>query len=53
MEHHGSLEFSRSFARRYAGAALYEFSKAFAGVDDSEDLRFIEALVMHALEREV
>jgi len=53
METHGSLEFSRSFARKYAGAALYEFSRAFADVDDSEDRRFIESLVLHALEREV
>ena len=53
MEHHGSLEFSLSFARRHAGAALYEFSKAFAGADDSDDLRFIEALVIHALERKM
>jgi geranylgeranyl diphosphate synthase type II len=53
MEHHGSLEFSRSFARRCAGAALYEFSQAFAGAGDGDDLRFIEALVVHALERKM
>ena len=53
MESHGSIEFSRSFARRYAGAALYEFSKAFAGARDTEDLRFIEALIIHALERKM
>ncbi|MGH9373816.1 MAG: polyprenyl synthetase family protein [Vicinamibacterales bacterium] len=53
MEDHGSIEFSRSFARRFAGAALYEFSRAFADADDSEDLRFIESLVLYALERKV
>jgi geranylgeranyl diphosphate synthase type II len=53
MENHGSIEFSRSFARKYAGAALYEFSKTFADADDSEDRRFIESLVLHALERKV
>jgi geranylgeranyl diphosphate synthase, type II len=53
MDRYGSVDFSRTFARRYAGAALFEFSKAFADADDSEDLRFIESLVVHALERKV
>jgi geranylgeranyl diphosphate synthase type II len=53
MENYGSIESSRSFARRYAGAALFEFSKAFADADDSEDSRFIESLVMYALERKL
>ncbi len=53
MEQHGSIEFSRSYARRYAGAALFEFSRAFEDAGDSEDGRFIEALVIHALERKV
>jgi hypothetical protein len=35
------------------GAALFELSKAFAGADDSEDYRFIESLVLHAVEREL
>jgi geranylgeranyl diphosphate synthase type II len=53
MDSYGSIDFSRSFARRYAGAALFEFSKAFADADESEDRRFIESLVLHALERKV
>lgn len=53
MDHYGSIEFARSFARRFAGAALFELSKAFAGADDSEDYRFIESLVLHAVEREL
>ena len=53
MEQHGSIEFSRSCARRYAGAALFEFSRAFDEAGESEDGRFIEALVLHALERKV
>ena len=53
MDQHGSIEFSRSFARKYAGAALFEFSKAFRDAGDSEDCRFIESLVLHALERKV
>jgi geranylgeranyl diphosphate synthase type II len=46
MEHHGSIEFSRSFA-------LFEFSRAFTDAGDSDDSRFIEALILHTLEREV
>jgi len=53
IERYGSVEFCRACARRYAGAALFEFSRAFEDVDDSEDLRFIEALVVHVLERDV
>jgi geranylgeranyl diphosphate synthase type II len=53
MADHGSIEYSRSCARRYAGAALFEYSKVFADADESEDSRFIEALVLHALERDV
>ena len=53
MENCGSIEFSRSFARRCAGAALFEFSRAFADAGDSEDYRFIESLVLFALDREV
>lgn len=53
MGKHGSIDASRSCARRYAGAALFEFSRAFAGARDSEDRRFIESLVLYALEREV
>lgn len=53
MERHGSIEFSRSFARRYAGAALFEFSKAFHDAPASEDRNFIESLVLYALDREV
>ena len=53
MEHYGSVEFARSCARRYAGAALFEFSRAFEAAAESEDVAFIEALVLHALERKV
>lgn len=53
MEKYGSIEFSRSSARRYAGAALFEFSRAFEDAGESDDARFIEALVLHALERKV
>jgi geranylgeranyl diphosphate synthase type II len=53
MDHYGSVEFAKSFARRFAGAALFEFSKAFAVATGSEDYRFIESLVLYALDREI
>jgi geranylgeranyl diphosphate synthase type II len=53
MDKYGSIDFARTYARRYAGAAFYEFSQAFAEAEDSDDTSFIEALVLHALEREV
>lgn len=53
MEQYGSVEFARTFARRYAGAALYEFSRSFVGASQSEDYQFIESLVLYALERQV
>ena len=53
MEHYGSVDFSKSFARRFAGAALFELSKAFAGATGSEDYQFIESLVLYALDREI
>ena len=32
---------------------FYEFSRAFVDAGDSEDSRFIESLILHALERKV
>jgi geranylgeranyl diphosphate synthase type II len=53
MQRHGSIDFARSYARRFAGAALFEFSRAFAGARRTEDYDFIESLILHALERKV
>jgi geranylgeranyl diphosphate synthase type II len=53
MDRYGSVEFSRSFARRFAGAALFEFSKAFDAATGSEDYQFIESLVLYALDRDI
>jgi geranylgeranyl diphosphate synthase type II len=53
MERYGSIEYARSFAMKYAGAALFEFSRAFAETPESEDRRFIESLVLYALERKL
>lgn len=51
MEQHGSIEFSRSMASQYAGAALFEFTQAFEDAEDGDDLDFVESLVLHALQR--
>jgi geranylgeranyl diphosphate synthase type II len=51
MERYGSIDFARTFAHRFAGAALFEFSQAFASAPPSDDYRFVEALVLHAVGR--
>jgi geranylgeranyl diphosphate synthase type II len=51
MTFHGSLEHARQVAHGLAGAALHEFSLAFAEVPDSKDKRFIEALATWVIER--
>ena len=51
MEHYGSLEYARQVAHGLAGAALHEFSVACAGLPDSPDKRFLEALPTWVIER--
>ncbi|MCP3144095.1 polyprenyl synthetase family protein [Pyxidicoccus xibeiensis] len=51
MERHGSLEHARRVAHGLAGAALHEFSVAYAGMPDSRDKRFLEALPTWSIER--
>jgi geranylgeranyl diphosphate synthase type II len=51
MEDHGSLEHGRAFAHACAGAALHEFSVAFAGVPPSRDRDFIERLCTWVIDR--
>ncbi len=51
MSHHGSLEYARAFAHACAGAALHEFSVAFASVPPSRDREFIERLCTWVIER--
>jgi geranylgeranyl diphosphate synthase type II len=51
MDTHGCLEYARQIAHAFAGAAQHEFSSLFAGLPDSRDRRFIEALPLWVLER--
>jgi geranylgeranyl diphosphate synthase type II len=51
MDTRGCLEHARQVAHALAGAALHEFSLAYAGLPASRDKRFIEELVTWVLER--
>jgi geranylgeranyl diphosphate synthase type II len=51
MDQHGSVEYGRAFAHACAGAALHEFSLAFAGVPPSRDRDFIERLCTWVIRR--
>ena len=51
MDVHGSIEYGRAIAHGCAGAALHEFSVAFAGVPPSADRDFIEQLCTWVLRR--
>jgi geranylgeranyl diphosphate synthase type II len=51
MDRYGCIEYARRSAHRLAGAALHEYSLAFAGVPQSRDKRFIEEMVTWVVER--
>jgi len=51
MDGYGSVEHARQVAHALAGAALHEYEYLYAGLRDSRDKRFIEALVRWVLER--
>jgi geranylgeranyl diphosphate synthase, type II len=51
MDRYDCIEYARQFARWLAGAALHEYSIAYAGLPDSRDKRFIQAMVTWVLER--
>jgi geranylgeranyl diphosphate synthase type II len=51
MDRYGSIDYARQVAHGLAGAALHEFSVAYADLPDSPDKRFLEALPTWALER--
>jgi geranylgeranyl diphosphate synthase type II len=51
MDHYGSIEHARQVAHGLAGAALHEFSVAYADLPDSRDKRFLEAVATWAIER--
>ena len=47
------IEYARSAARQLAGAALFEFYKAYGSLPDSEDKRFMERIVTYMIERDL
>ena len=51
MDAHGSIEYARQMAHGLAGAALHEYGLLYAGLPDTRDKRFIDALVTWVLER--
>ncbi len=51
MEARGSIEYARQVAHALAGAAQEECARLYAGLPDSSDRRFIEALPLWVLER--
>jgi geranylgeranyl diphosphate synthase, type II len=53
LQEYGSLEYACSAARQLAAAAASEFSRAYDGARQSEDLDFIEGLVDYVVQREL
>jgi geranylgeranyl diphosphate synthase type II len=53
MKEHGSIEFAREFSKGVATAAEEAFHAAFAGLEPSPDLRFIEELIPYMLDRDL
>ena len=51
MDTYGCIEYARSFAHGLAGAALNEYARAYAGLPDSRDKRFLEGFVTWVFER--
>jgi geranylgeranyl diphosphate synthase type II len=52
VERQGSIDHARAVAQGLAGAASYEFTRAYAGLPDSRDKQFIGDLVSWVLHRE-
>lgn len=53
MDEHGSIARARTVAKHFAGATLYEFTRAFAGVPDSDDKSFVHDIVHYMIARDV
>jgi geranylgeranyl diphosphate synthase type II len=51
MDVYGCIDYAREVAQGLAGAAHHEFAQIYAGVRDSRDKRFIEALPAWVIER--
>ena len=53
MRRQGSLEHARRIARQLAGAALYEFTRAFRDLPDSADRRFVHGVIAYMVDRDL
>jgi geranylgeranyl diphosphate synthase type II len=51
MDFHGCGDYARRLAHGLAGAALHEYSRAFDGVPEGRDKRFVKGLVTWVFER--
>jgi geranylgeranyl diphosphate synthase, type II len=49
----GSLDYARAISRQLAGASLYEFTQAFAGVPKSEEKTFVHQIILYMVSRDV
>lgn len=53
MVERGSIQHARQIANGLAGAALYEYERLFAHLEDSPDKRFLEEIVPWVIERDL
>jgi len=52
MRSRGSLDHVRRVARQLAGATLFEFTQAFAGVPESDDKTFLRQVIAYMVSRD-
>lgn len=53
MQEYGSIAYARSVARHFAGATLYEFSRAYADLADSTHRQFIQDIILYMVSRDL
>jgi geranylgeranyl diphosphate synthase type II len=53
MDHYGSIDYSRSWARDLAAAAYPAFEQAYGDMPDSSDRQFIEQVIGFMVERDL
>ena len=53
MRSHGSMDYSRTVSRHFAGATLYEFTQAFGDVPDSEEKQFLNQMIRYMVSRDL
>ena len=52
MRSRGSIEHARRVARELAGATMFEFTQAFAGVPESDDKSFVRQIIAYMVSRD-